>query len=93
MGMSTDDQAALKKTRETISVILENLDKDLALQVVLSAVALNYQKVIEKATCCSDLMYCREMLASMKKQEQEKTATPEALEEIQDHLKRFGYLF
>lgn len=93
--MSTEDpSAALKKTQDTLTVILQNLDKDLAVQVVLSAVSLNYQKVVEKATTCSDLMYFREMLASITIQSNsEKAADLASIEEAKEHLKRFGYRF
>lgn len=96
MAADQDSAKALKKTQESIMVILQNIDKDLAVQVVLAAVNLNYQYLVERATACSDVMYLREMLASLHREEnlgpEDKPGTPDA-GEIRAHLKLFGYKF
>lgn len=96
MSSDNDPTSTLKKTHDTIRVILTNLDKDLAAQVVLSAVSLKYQNVVEKATACSDVMYLREMLGSLAREENlaedEVPGNPNAVE-IRLHLRTFGYKF
>jgi len=91
--MATDDAASqIKKSKDALSVVLSNLDKDLAVQIAFAAVSLNYQKVVDVASACSDLMYLREMLAAMKTVDDNgKTSMGYSLEEVNEHLRRFGY--
>lgn len=92
--MATDDAAAqAKKAKDALGVVLSNVDKDLAAQIVLAGVSLSYQKVIDVATACSDLMYLREMTLAMQTvDEKGKTSMGYSLEEIKEHLKRHGYI-
>lgn len=88
------DDATVKKARETLAVILRNMDKDLSLQVVLASLSFKYQNVVEKAATCSDLMYLREMLASIAnlKEPSDKNVHGYTSAEVMEHLLKFGYV-
>jgi len=78
----------VKKARDTISVLLTTMDHDLATQLAFSGISLNYQKVVSQATCCSDVMYLREMIKTMEQPLDEREFS---IPEIREHLKKFGY--
>lgn len=88
------DEVSIKKARDTLAVILKNMDRDLQVHVVLAAMSFKYQKVVEVAATCSDLMYLREMLASIEKLESptQKNVHGYTQAEVREHLLKFGYV-
>lgn len=75
-------------------MILRNMDSDLSRLIVMASISMKYENVLEKATVCSDLMYMRDMLASISKLKSptDKTAHGYTAAEVISHLQKHGYI-
>lgn len=85
--MTSNNSSTL--SRDTFTAFLLKLDKDLAVQVVVSAMSKDTSKLASMMAACSDVMYYRSMMDLMKKPLEDREFS---IYEIEDQLRKTGFV-
>lgn len=89
MASNNNSDSSSSVSRDAFTSFLLKLDKDLALQVVITAMSKDASKLTLMMTACSDVMYYRSMMDLMKKPIEDRDFS---IYEIEDQLRKTGFI-